>query len=579
MIKNYFKIATLATYKKLWALTQPLSYKDHLETKFYNELNDNKNFFLVTRFNNLDDNVKIKLFGKTDITSEDITFEWLNRILLPKKSVDAVSRFNEAVNGSKNNHIFSYQENDGISKWQFYSPSTVTEFNDINDAEKAKIVLRILVEGSGAHIISEEIENFSKPIPILRDNITLATHNALRVFERFLWNTTVDDANKPELLKSMQEEVNGRIKSNEQWDAFEGTTVFSTLCGKPGVKMYSKVEKKGRLVDDPEDIVVLSKIKSQSLPNLVSNVPDVPGHTRDGRLLENDGVFLERLEKLLGNKSKERFCDILRSALGDKTFEAIFKLNLKLAGELISDEGFGAKKSVVANSKAISGIIGVAGDAIIVIPAFITYIAGYLTLSTIGSLFQNSLGEKLGNKLHELVSNYTGYDFTGEKITKNWVQREIGNLGEETGKESEFSLHTSTAPDTSINHLVITPVFTSYYKDLKPIDVKEFTEKFINECNNNSYINALIISNSSFSESLKEYAKSFSSTLNQLIEINEGKIESEAFGQITKNMFEDSSKVRTPVFLKANKEIKELLKNLFDESQGIQKTTHNEITA
>jgi hypothetical protein len=291
-MNNSIKLGTLAVYKKLWALTQPLSYQKHLQEKFYNELNDNKNFFLVTRFNNLSDEIKISLFGKTEIKSEDITFEWLNNILMPAENKNAVSRFNDAVNGSKNNHLFSYQENDGQYKWQYYSPSTLTTFENKVRADNAKVVLRILTEGSRASIISEEIENFSKPINVLRDNISLSSHNALRIFEKFLWDTTLDENQKVGLINKNQEEVNKRLPDGISWESLEGITVFSTLSGRPGVKMFKTKEENGKLVDDKNDVNLLSKINPQTLPNLMSNVPKVPGYTSDGRLLKNDGKFL-----------------------------------------------------------------------------------------------------------------------------------------------------------------------------------------------------------------------------------------------------------------------------------------------
>jgi hypothetical protein len=228
----------------------------------------------------------------------------------------------------------------------------------------------------------------------------------------------------------------------------------------------------------------------------------------------------------------------------------------------------------VSNSKALSGFIGLAGDAIIVIPVFAFYMTSYAVLSATGTLSQKLFGDKLGNKLHSIISNYTGYDFTCEKISKKWVPREVGDLAEKTSGNSEFTLEKSNLPSTEIEFLFINPAFTSYYKNLTNLDSEKFSESFTDKCEKNSRVKALIDSNNNLKNYLKDYAKSFCEASNKLISENSGKINSLEFGNITKFMYEEASKVKSPIFLSAAKEIKKLIKETFDESQGINNENH-----
>lgn len=578
---NFKNKLLLNLYKGLWSVAEPLSYMKASKEKFSNEFEANINFFLIETFNKLPHDMKQTLFGKQDISRNDITWEWLNNVLMPDSFAGAVYRENYALNGSDHNEKFSAQRIKDGMRFQYYTPSTITIYPNKKRSEAAAVVLNILLSGSSATVIAEGVRNFQVDRDnILRDNVLLNVHNSLRLFESHLWSF-VPEEKKPILKDEAQKMVNERLPEGDRWEAFEGITVFSTLAGRPNVKMFKKTtNSKGKEIDDPEDVKMLELIEPQTLPSIVSNLPKVPGFTKDGRIHKNDSWFLKKLNQFLGEQKFETFCDVMRTSLGDKTFEAIFNANRKMAGEIIKEEGFGFEKSFVANSKAVSGALGYLGDFIIMSTSFAFLISAYLVSSVISNVINIFSNENvIGNKLRKYVENKIGYNFTSATITKTWERRGVGNIARHSAEKASFGIEVSAGqnkPETLGVFMLTTPCFKQKINKIYEIDEEVFSDSVLDSCKSSEKLNKLLKFDNS-EQIIKNFALNFAKDYNKFVSSfdKDGQktidkmLLSKDFADSLIKLSELSSNVTTPVLRQVEPEIKSIMQRVFNNTISI----------
>ncbi len=571
-MKNFARTALIYTFNKVWSLSEPLSYLKATKEKFQNEFEANIDFFLVQKFNDLPDPMKQTLFGKKDISRSDITFEWLNNVLMPAEFPNSVHRVNEALQGSNHNHYFSSQINKDYKREQVYTPSTVTIYNDEKHAAAATAVMNILLKGSHSNIIKDKIASYGAPVYLMRDNVKLEGHNALRTFERHLWDTTVPDDKKAELQAKVQQQVNARLPEGQTWEAFEGITAYSTLAGRPGVKMYNRViNNKGKEVDDKDDVKRIGLIPPQKLPSIVSNLPDVPGYSNDGRVLKNDSKFLKLYAKILGEERLEMFSNVFRSALGDKTFDLIFNGKLKAAGEIIKEEGIGTNRSLIANAKGLVSVWGYVEVGTVTVPLAVAFGASYGVLSVASDIANKITGKNLFEDVYRpYIEEKTGYSFTEATITKSWKPREIGEIGNYiSSRQPNFGVETvqgknNQGPDTTLKtSILVTPVFNHRTANLNKLEIDKFAADFVNKCKKSDKVKPLFDKIDDMEQLLHNFASAFADSVNASL-IQEGTPASKnMYGKAWQNIFERSAHVTTPTYLTAEPEIRNLLKSTF----------------
>lgn len=136
-MSRFAKDMVISIFDRLWSLSEPSTFINARKEKFTNELEANIRYILVPRLNDLADDDKLDLFGKKRISRDDITFEWLNNILMPVADDDALRRFNGKINGSKHNFEFTAQQGT-YDRDRVFAPSTITIYPD-----QKKVTLQI----------------------------------------------------------------------------------------------------------------------------------------------------------------------------------------------------------------------------------------------------------------------------------------------------------------------------------------------------------------------------------------------------------------------------------------------------
>ncbi len=390
------------------------------------------------------DDELLRWFGKEKINIEDINWKNLSDILQPADSRNVVFRTHEGgLDRNTANHQFGGQviRENALHRTtdteRIYLPQTVTIYPSEEQARVAAKLLNILTTGSDAKILYKpQSDGTRDPIWIVCDNMDLSTHNALRYV--FAHLARKEDPSKMQAWqKAEQEAVNQRLASGEEWEVLSGMNAYLTLHGRPGVKMFKKLED-GK--DDPEDVARLRLIPPQRLPELLKGVPRDLAFASDGRpFVDGDNLL-----KIIGIK--------LLSANG---YAICFQGKANAAGEIMQVELapitkisktqsiFGAGNNVaMAVNDTISWVadkvLGVTGGAVAVAGYSVGLAAGLSSNAVVKTAagWINSLAEKplvpenpLVTLIHKGLVVATGRENPNAAVHfKKWMRRDLPDV-------------------------------------------------------------------------------------------------------------------------------------------------------
>lgn len=325
--------------------------------------------------NAFSDSERLHWFGREKINLEDINWRSLSNILLPSPIKGAVYRTHEGgLDRNTANHQFGSEvirENSlhrTTDTERIYLPQTVTIYPSEEQARVAAKLLRILTTGSRATILHKpQSDGTQDPIWVVCDNMDLGTHNALRyVFAHLARKEATVDTEAVQKLS--QEAVNQRLPIGEEWEVLSGMNAYLTLHGRPGIKMYKKLEN-GK--DDPSDVALLRLIPPQQLPDLLRGVPRDLAFASDGRpFVDSDNLLQIIGIKLLGANGYAICFQGKANAVGE-----IMKVELVPVTKISTTQSiFGAGNNV---AMAVNDVISWVADKVLGVTGGVVAVAGY----------------------------------------------------------------------------------------------------------------------------------------------------------------------------------------------------------
>ncbi|MBI1275904.1 hypothetical protein GC177_08025 [bacterium] len=417
------------------------------------ELEAKINFYMVPDINeDFSADEKRRWFGTERVTRQDVTWERLEAILRPAGFRGSVFRVNDALGGSKLNHLFArdmpQHENPYINNRTLpvYLPRTVTAYPSQEQARAAAKLLRIMTRhpdqpsGSVAEIQAEHIENgLPEGLWVVSDTMNLATHNELRLLIRhFAGEMTPEHVMRQ--TQEIQSHVNSRLLEGEAWDAEPGVNTLLTLQGRPGVKMYRTVQDRhGAIQDDPEDVKRLDSLPYQVKPRLTNSIPPTVGFGEDGKLLPVNSRF-EQLGNLLIGPARYQTLVQGRTHMG-KTIRT--EMGRMLHGQTEAESVYDL---VSSNARWYNPVNFITDEAVGLVAGSLAVGATLLLAGTsypLYALVWKSRGkDPLNHEWKAAVERATGMSFTQSNFSKGWTFRD-------TGGESLRQAIETAIPDTT----------------------------------------------------------------------------------------------------------------------------------
>lgn len=401
------------------------------------ELEAKINFYMVPDINeDFSVEEKRRWFGTDRVTRQDVTWERLETILCPTNFKGAVFRVNDALGGSRLNHLFArdmpQHENPYINNRTLpvYLPRTVTAYPSQEQAIAAAKLLRIMTRhpdqpsSSVAEILAEHIENgLPEGMWVVSDTMNLATHNELRLLIRHFAGEMTPEEVLNRTLET-QARVNERLLEGERWEAEPGVNTLLTLQGRPGVKMYcTYVDAHGVEQDDPLDVKRLDSLPYQVKPRLTNSIPPTVGFGEDGKLLPVNSRF-EQLGSLLIGPGRYQMLAQGRRQVG-KTIRA--EMGRMLHGQTEAESVYDL---VSGNARWYNPVNFITDEVVGVVAGSLAVGATLLLAGTsypIYMLVWKSRGkDPLNHEWKAAVENSTGMSFTESNFGKDWTFRDTG---------------------------------------------------------------------------------------------------------------------------------------------------------
>lgn len=422
------------TFRIVQMFTDPTRYARDTINQGIAEIRENIKFYILNDINKeaavrhdwaqdvFSNEERERWFGKTQLSARDFTWDKCEALLRPAAVKGAVFRVNGALAGSRNNELFASDRDglsaDGLSRREaIYTPRTVTVYDSKEQAIAAAKLLRIITRSSGARIVAEEISRGTKDkVWVVSDNMSLKTHNTVRMF-MFALSRGESAEQRAEHQQEAQAETNKRLLDGEQWDAWEGIGTLLTLQGRPGIKMYRKLEN-GK--DDPKDVAALSRVGKQQDPKFLNGVPHA--------MIASDGRSLVNADDNL---------DVVGHIVMGPRGNALRKGNWRAAGDLISHE-VTTEYGDVLRQQSISGIVargvevamGVGGHIIEKpVKAVAALTAGMLSATAIAAGTGAHKVARMGYGMYRQVEegHYREPDSLVSSFGKRWVEKQVGS--------------------------------------------------------------------------------------------------------------------------------------------------------